>query len=130
MNLDYHKKWSEKYKCVRGVFAHPSQIFEFLLEFQNLDFKMPLFTYKFYSYEEFNLNYYDSFNKKELSIDRFTFSLRLNKYEKFCIRMIRYFTLAYLNYDDYLTNFYSNLLEIKQIFMIIIFWNLFYFITL
>ena len=56
MNVDYHKKWSEKYKCVGGVFAHPSQIFEFLLKFQNLDFSMPLFTYKFYSYKEFNLN--------------------------------------------------------------------------
>ena len=116
MNVDYHKKWSEKYKCVGGVFAHPSQIFEFLLKFQNLEFSMPLFTYKFYSYKEFNLNYYDSYNKKELSIDRFTFSLRLNNYEKFCIRMLRYFTLAILNYSNYLTKFYSNSLNLKQLF--------------
>ena len=115
MNIDYHKKWSEKYKCVGGVFSHPSQIFEFLLKFQNSVFQMPSFTYKFYSYEEFNLNYYDSYNKKELSIDKFTFSLILNNYEKFCIRRLNYFSLAF-NDSNYLYHFFSNSLELKQIF--------------
>ena len=31
MNVDYHKKWSEKYKSIAGVFSHPNQIFEYLL---------------------------------------------------------------------------------------------------
>ena len=26
MDVDYHKNWSKKYKCICGVFSHPAQV--------------------------------------------------------------------------------------------------------
>jgi len=118
MDVDYHQKWSKEYKYVAGVFAHPSQIFKFLLEFQkNNTIEMPLFKYKFISYKEFNFNLYLSFNNKEKFIEKSNFSLRLNKYEKICLTNSLHFIQIQknLDYDAYLDNFFSDS-EINQIF--------------
>lgn len=46
INLEYHKKWSEKYKSIIQVFTQPSQIFEFLLKIHS-PYDIPLFSYRF-----------------------------------------------------------------------------------
>lgn len=111
MDVDYHQKWSKEYKYVAGVFAHPSQIFKFLLEFQkNNTIEMPLFKYKFISYKEFNFNLYLSFNNMEKFIEKSNFSLRLNKYEKICLTSSLHFIQIQkdLDYYTYLDNFFSD----------------------
>ena len=65
MNIDYHKRWSAKYKLIRGVFSTPTQIFEDLLKLQKSGFNIPIFSYKIISSEEFNFNYYDSMKNTE-----------------------------------------------------------------
>ena len=57
MNLDYHKKWSEKYKSIIHVFTHPNQIFEFLIHIQESEYYIPLFTYKINN-KQFNFDNY------------------------------------------------------------------------
>jgi len=115
MNLDYHKKWSEKYDIICGVYSTPEGIFENLLGLQKL-FGFPLFSYKIISYEEFSFNYYDSFKKNELLLKDSNFTLKLNKYERFCSSCLYEFKLASLNHGDFLDYFGSETLEIIKFF--------------
>ena len=115
MNLDYRKKWSEKYDIICGVYSTPEGIFENLLGLQKL-FGFPLFSYKIISYEEFSFNYYDSFKKNELLLKDSNFTLKLNKYERFCSSCLYEFKLASLNHGDFLDYFGSETLEIIKFF--------------
>ena len=52
MNLDYHKKWSEKYEEVSGVYAHPGAIFDKLLKIQDGGYNIPKFKYRIIAMDE------------------------------------------------------------------------------
>jgi hypothetical protein len=105
MNLEYHKKWSEKYDSIAGVFTHPSQIFQYLLKYQESAFVIPIFSYKMNSNKEFNFNYYNSKTNEEILVNKNIFSLKFNSYEKFCLGIFNKFRLARTN-----NKFYKNLL--------------------
>ena len=94
MNLEYHKKWSEKYRSIDGVFTHPSQIFQYLLKYQESAFGVPIFSYKMNSNKEFNFNYYNSKTNEEILVNKNIFSLKFNSYEKFCLLIFNKFRLA------------------------------------
>ena len=91
MNKDYHKKWSKEYLTIKGIFTHPEEIFEYLLKFQDEGVKIPLFCYKINDRKEFNFNYYNSLSNEEFLVNQNNFSLKLNKYEKFCLNTLNYF---------------------------------------
>ena len=101
MDSKRHKEWSEKYNFIVGVFSHPSEIFKYLLELQNRDYDIPLFSYKINYEREFNFNYYDYLINEEIKVNKNDFSLELNKYEKFCVNMLYDFRLANKNIGDY-----------------------------
>ena len=105
MDLDYHKKWSEKYKSIVQVFTHPAQIFDYLLKLQDSAYNIPLFTYKLNFKKEFNINYYDFIHKKEWKSNQDNFSLKLNNYEKFCVKALHDYRLAYSDYGEIFQNF-------------------------
>ena len=100
MNSERHKKWSAKYKFIDGVFTQPSEIFNYLLDFQSHDYNIPLFSYSIINAREFNFNYYDYIFEFELLVGECNFSLYLNQYEKFCVDMLHSFRLADKNIDD------------------------------
>ena len=108
LNIDYHKKWSEKYKSIVGVFSHPNQIFQFLLNYQKSIIDVPIFTYTMYNNEEFNFNYYDSLINVEFLVNQQNFDLRLNKYEKFCLKTLKYFSLVNAKYQNFFAEFSIN----------------------
>ena len=116
MDVDYHKNWSKKYKCICGVFSHPDQIFEYLLGLQKYIINMPIFSYKIYNNNEFNFNYYDSLKNVELLVNQQNFDLRLNKYEKFCVYALKYYSLVNRKYKDLFTKFSINYNEIITFF--------------
>ena len=99
-NLDYHKKWSEKYESIIEIFTHPVQIFDYLLNLQNLEYNIPLFSYRIKYGKEFNCNYYDCLNKIEYKSNNDNFYLILNDYEKFCVKTFHDYRLSYLNYGN------------------------------
>ena len=105
MNSEHHKKWSKNYNFIVGVFNQPSQIFEYLLELQYKDYDIPLFCYKINYEKEFNFNYYDSLTNEDIIVNENIFSLKLNKYEKFCVNMLHDFRLANKNIGDYFIYF-------------------------
>ena len=105
MDSQQHKEWSEKYNFIVGVFTHPSEIFKYLLELQNRDYDIPLFSYKINYEREFNFNYYDYLINEEIIVNKNNFSLELNKYEKFCVNMLHDFRLANKNIGDYFQYF-------------------------
>jgi len=92
-NPDYYKKWSEKYESITSICEHPEQIFENLLKITNL-FDMPLFSYEIISTKEFNFNYYDGIYNFELKLNNDYFSLKLDDYEKFCVKTFHHFKLC------------------------------------
>ena len=108
MKVGYHKKWSEKYKSIVGVFSHPFQIFEYLLNYQKSLIDVPIFTYTIYNNEEFNFNYYDSLINVEFIVNQQNFDLRLNKYEKFCLKSLKYFSLVDKKYQNFFAEFSKN----------------------
>jgi len=116
MNVDYHKKWSEKYRSIAGVFSHPNQIFEYLLGYQKCIINMPLFSYKIYNNEEFCFNYYDNFNNVEMLVNQHNFDLRLNKYEKFCISSLKYYSLVNRKYKNLFVKFSNDFFKIITLF--------------
>ena len=117
MNVDYHKKWSEKYKSIAGVFSHPNQIFEYLLNYQRCIIEMPIFSYRIYkNNNEFDFNYYDSLNNVEFLVNQHNFDLRLNKYEKFCLHSLKYYSLVNRKYKDLFVKFSDNYSEIITFF--------------
>ena len=85
MDSEFHKKWSKNYSFIVGVFTHPSEIFEYLLEFQNHEYDIPLFHYRINYEKKFNFNCYDTISDEEIKANQNTFSLNLNKYEKFVL---------------------------------------------
>jgi len=118
MNLDYHKKWSEEYKKVKGVFAYPSQIFEFLLNYQKygfFGFEVPSFSYKITEKKEFYFNYYLYCENKEILVGQNNFSLKLNAYEKFLFFTLSFFRRAKTRFDDYFT-FLASTLSLRKLF--------------
>ena len=112
MNVDYHKKWSEKYKFIDGVYCHPSQIFEHLLKFQNREFNIPIFSYKIISKKQFNFNFYNSYTNDIFFVNQNSFSLRLNKYEKFCVTTLRDLRLSSSKIGDHFYHFRRNASEL------------------
>ena len=108
MNLDYHKKWSEKYKSIVQVFTHPVQIFDYLLKLQDSGYNIPLFTYKFNYKKEFNIYCYDLIDKEEWKSNQDNFSWKLNNYEKFCLKALHDYRLAYSDYDEIFLDFMDN----------------------
>jgi len=121
MNLEYHKKWSEKYDSIVGVFTHPSQIFQYLLKYQESAFGIPIFSYKMNSNKEFNFNYYNSKTNEEILVNKNIFSLKFNSYEKFCLLIFNELKLARTNnkfYKKFISNsknilgiFYENIID-------------------
>ena len=116
MNIDYHKKWSENYKSIIQVFSHPAQIFEYLLKIQEASFYIPLFSYNFISKKEFNFNYYLWFINKEIKCNQDNFSLKLNDYEKFCVKALHDYRLAYIENEVFLKVFIKNTPKILTLF--------------
>ena len=117
-NVDYHKKWSEKYEIIGGVFDHPSQIFEYLLNYQKCGYygyEVPLFNYKITAKKEFNFNYYLCYNKKETLVNQNNFSLKLNEYEKFLVYSLSFFKRAKTKFDDYFI-FLGSTLNLRNLF--------------
>ena len=94
MNLDYHKKWSEKYESIIDVCVHPNQIFENLLKIQR-QYDIPLFSYKIKYTKEFNFNYYDNLIDYEKKLNDRYFSLEMDDYEKFSIKTLYDYRLVY-----------------------------------
>ena len=103
-NSEHHKKWSANYKIIDGVFTQPSQIFEYLIQLQNSLFNIPLFKYEKKNQKEFNFNCYDKIEQKEIIVNKNNYSLKLNKYEKFCVHILHNFRLASMDVDKYFDN--------------------------
>ena len=59
MNSDYYKKWSEKYDSIVGVFTHPEEIFEYLLNLQANGYSFPLFKYDIFLKKNSSLMFMD-----------------------------------------------------------------------
>ena len=116
MDSEHHKKWSENYNYIVRVFTQPSQIFEYLLELQYHDYDIPLFSYRISNEREINFNYYDSLVSKEIIVNENIFSLKLNKYEKFCVNMLHDFRLANKNIDDYFIYFSEDASNVINLF--------------
>ena len=116
MNKDYHKKWSEKYEIIKGVFTKPEEIFEYLLKFQKTGFDIPVFNYTFILSEEFNFNYYDSLKNTEFILKDNIFNLKLNKYERRLSGRLRELKLAHNNISNFFDFFRSNIVEIINFF--------------
>ena len=116
MDVDYHKKWSEKYRSIAGVFSNPNQIFEYLLGYQKYLIDIPIFSYKIINSEEFSFNYYDSLNNVEFLVNQQNFDLRLNKYEKFCISSLKYYSLVNRKYKNLFVKFSNNFNKIITFF--------------
>ena len=116
MNSEHHKKWSGNYNFIVGVFTQPSQIFEYLLELQYHDYDIPLFSYRINYEKEFNFNYYDYLANKDIIVNENIFSLKLNKYEKFCINMLHDFRLANKNIGDYFIYFSEDASNVINLF--------------
>ena len=116
MNSEHHKKWSKNYNFIVGVFNQPSQIFEYLLELQYQDYDIPLFSYKINYEKEFNFNYYDSLTNEDIIVNENIFSLKLNKYEKFCVNMLHDFRLANKNIGDYFIYFSEDASNVINLF--------------
>jgi len=115
MDLEYHKNWSTECKSILGVFTHPSQIFEFLLEYQKNAFGIPIFSYKINDNKEFHFDYYNSKTKEELLVNSNIFSLKFNPYEKFCLLSFNKLRLDNSN-KNYYKKFISNTSNIQKIF--------------
>ena len=113
MNVDFHKNWSKKYKFVAGVFKSNICIF---INYQKSVIEIPIFNYKIYDIEEFNFNYYDSLDNKEFFVNQNNFDLRLNKYEKFCLKCFKYFSLVNAKYKNFLMEFAIDVNDILQFF--------------
>jgi len=116
MDSQQHKEWSEKYNFIVGVFTHPYEIFKYLLELQNRDYDIPLFSYKINYEREFNFNYYDYLINEEIIVNKNNFSLELNKYEKFCVNMLHDFRLANKNIGDYFQYFSEDASNVINLF--------------
>jgi len=116
MNLDYHKKWSEKYEEVSGVFSHPAAIFDKLLKIQNEGYNIPIFNYKIIGIDEFNFNYYDNIKNIDILINQDNFSLFFNKFEKFSINVLRDFILANDKFGRFFDYMISETRNIKRFF--------------
>ena len=115
MDINYHKKWSQKYQIIRGVFTNPADIFDKLLELQK-PYTFPLFSYKIINYDEFNFNYYDSLKNTELLLKERNFILKLNKYKQFCCLALYEFKLAYFLNEDFLDRFSYQTVEVVNFF--------------
>ena len=115
MDINYHKKWSQKYQIIRGVFTNPADIFDKLLELQK-PYTFPLFSYKIINYDEFSFNYYDSLKNTELLLKERNFILKLNKYKQFCCLALYEFKLAYFLNEDFLDRFRSQTVEVVNFF--------------
>ena len=122
MNIDYHKKWSEKYEIIVGVFAHPSQIFKYLLEYQKNGYEIPIFNYNIYNLKEFDFNYYDCMNKEEVLANTDNFSLKFNIYEKFLVHKLHDLKFAILKLGNYYIKFISKLKKALSLFYKITFY--------
>ena len=116
MDLNYHKKWSKNYKSIIQVFTHPNQIFEFLLKTQESEYNIPLFTYNFNYDTAFNFDNYDFIFSQELKYDCENFSMKLNKYEKFCVKAFHDYKLSLEDYGKYFDEFMDNSKEIFNLF--------------
>ena len=108
MNLEYHKKWSEKYKSIIQVCTHPAQIFDYLLKLQDSAYNIPLFSYTINYKKEFNANYYDCFDNEEWKSNQDNFSLKLNNYEKFCVKALHDYRLSFSDYGEIFEEFMDN----------------------
>ena len=116
MNVEHHKQWSKKYGRIQGVFSTPAQIFEYLLKLQKTGFDFPIFSYKIFSSEIFNFNYYDSLTKTEFILKENIFTLKLNKYERFLSGCIYEFKLAYSKFADFFDYFRSDTVDIIKLY--------------
>ena len=116
MNVDYHKKWSEKYNIIEGVFDHPSQIFHYLLECQKHGYDIPIFSYKIFNLKEFNFNCYEGMNNEEIFVNKNNYSLKLNLYQKFLVHNFHDLRFASLNIDNYYNKFISKLENLLNLF--------------
>ena len=115
MDLDYHKKWSAKYKSIIQVFTHPEQIFEYLLKIQE-EYNFPLFYYNINYEKQFKFNDYVRINIREVKYNDDNFSLKLNKYEKFCVKALHDYRLAFEGTGNYFEEFMNNSKEIFNLF--------------
>ena len=116
MDLNHHKEWSKKYKSVSGVFNQPLPIFDKLLKIQNEKYNIPIFSYKIINAKEFNFNYYDNIKNIDLLVNKDNFSLKFNKYEKFCIYVLGKFKLANSKVDNYFEKIIQQIKKIQNFF--------------
>ena len=114
-DLDYYQQWSKKYDMINGVYDNPKDLFEKLLDFQNI-FAFPLFSYKMIIHDEFNFNYYDSLKNTELLLKDRNFTIKLNKYEKICSSCLSEYRLANMKVLDFLDNFRSDVVKVINFF--------------
>ena len=115
MDLNYHKNWSSKYKSIVQVSTHPEQIFECLLKIQE-EYNFPSFYYNINYEKQFKFNNYVPVNIGELKYNDDNFSLKLNKYEKFCVKALRDYRLASEGIGNYFEEFMNNSKEIFNLF--------------
>ena len=104
MNLDYHKKWSEKYESIIDICVHPAQIFESLLKIHKY-YNIPLFSYKINYKKEFNFDYYDKIFNYDAKLNDEYYSLNMDDYEKFCLKTLHDYRLAYEGNQNYFIKF-------------------------
>ena len=106
-NLDYYKKWSENYKSIIKVLIQPNQIFEYLLKIQETQYNIPLFYYKI-NEKQFKYNNFNYINNGKLKNNDDNFSMKLDKYEKFCVKAFHDYKLSFDGNDKYFNKFLNN----------------------
>lgn len=109
MDYKHHKQWSQNYTFIHGVFTQPFQVFEYLLNLQNLGYDIPIFNYEINYEKEFNFNLYENIKNEKYKVKENICSLKWNKYEKFCVDMLHYFRSACIKADDYYEHFLKNI---------------------
>lgn len=93
LNSEYHKKWSKNYKEIIAVTTTPNEIFNSLLYFQKNQFNsLYSFNYKILGIKKYNFNYFLEGKTNKLIFDNF--SLKLNRYEKYCFYLQMNFKAA------------------------------------
>lgn len=114
-NLDYYQQWSKKYDMINGVYDNPKDLFEKLLDHQNI-FAFPLFSYKMIIHDEFSFNYFDSLKNTELLLKDRNFTIKLNKYEKILSSCFCEYRLANMRVGNFFDNFRSDIVKIIDFF--------------